>query len=122
MGLCCCGFTSGYSTLDDDTEAYQTKMFNLKRDSMFIEDNQIIEYNFSQLISYKTGRLNFEHEAEKGSHIIEVTNNNEENGTLVFSVKMRDTKTRNYKVPPMMVILMFFLTFNFERQFNYIIN
>eukprot|EP01080_Neovahlkampfia_damariscottae_P012594 gene12594-6414_t len=100
----CCGLYSPYSQLDDDTEPLLVKKFNLKRDSLFVEDHQIIEYNFSQLINYKTGKLNFQHDTERGKHIIEVTNKNEEDGILSFSVKLRASQTQHFQLRPMQAI------------------
>jgi hypothetical protein len=102
MSFFCCCVGSEYTQMEDEKEL-TVRHFNLKRDSLFIEDNQTIDFNFSDLINYKSGNLNFLHPCDTGCYIVEINNKNESVGVLSIAVKPSNKNSKKFKISPMQV-------------------
>jgi hypothetical protein len=102
MSFFCCCVGSEYTQMEDEKEL-TVRHFNLKRDSLFIEDHQTIDFNFSDLINYKSGNLNFLHPCDAGCYIVEINNKNESVGVLSISVKPSNKNSKKFKISPMQV-------------------
>jgi hypothetical protein len=88
-------------SLDFDNEDF--KIFDTSKDSIFVDDNQTVLSNFSDIIKALTPKKTTQFKVQPGSYIIEVTNRNFSGVYLTLSIStLEDTfSKKKYTLAPL---------------------
>eukprot|EP01080_Neovahlkampfia_damariscottae_P006935 gene6935-11098_t len=75
-----------------DYDNNNVQVYSLEKDSLFVEDNQLVISNFSDFLKPLVPKGAIEVKVNKGSYIVEIANRNELKGVLRFSVSIIEDK------------------------------
>eukprot|EP01080_Neovahlkampfia_damariscottae_P012590 gene12590-6410_t len=93
----------------------ETMIFDLRKDSLFVENNQTVVANLSNTIKPLTLKHVTETKVQPGNYIVEVTNKNEKAGNINFSISISEDifSKKYYSVSSMQAFQKFF---NFDED------
>jgi len=75
-----------------DYDNTNVQVYSLEKDTLFVEDNQLVISNFSDFLKPLITKGSIEVKVSKGSYIVEVANKNELKGILRFNISTVEDK------------------------------
>ena len=107
------------SNIGFDYENNETKTFNLRQDTLFVEDNQTVVENFSDIIKPLSPHKVTDKKVKPGTYIVEITNKNPQVGALKISISLvEDLFSKKYYSVLSMEAFQKFFTFDEEKTIH----